>query len=124
MKFLSDNLLVLALAFVLGISPLQSISASVSKCMNMDQSMHHQMRGSEKVAQHDMSHSDISNQANQDDCCKQNTCDMSHCAGTVAAVMISDTQNNMTYTVSNVYTKPIISLFQHYPSSLYRPPRV
>lgn len=119
MKSLSDNLLMLALAIVLGISPIQTISASVSKCAEMDQSMHHQMMVSEKVASHDMSHP-----ANQDDCCKQNTCDMSHCAGTVAAVMISDTQNDMTYTVSNVYTKPIASLFQYYPPSLYRPPRV
>ena len=129
MKFLSDNVVMLVLAIVLGISPLQTITASVSKCMNMDQSMHHQMMVSEKVARHDMSHSDISNldisnQANQDDCCKQNTCDMSHCSGTFAAVIISDTQNNMTYTVSNVYLKPSVSLIQFYPSSLYRPPRV
>jgi len=124
MKFLSENLLVLALAIVLGISPLQTITASVSKCAEMDQSAHHQMMVSDKSAQHDMSHSDISNPANQEDCCKQNTCDMSHCAGTVAAMMISYTQNEMTYTVRNVYLKPSISLIQFYPSSLYRPPSV
>lgn len=128
MKFLSDNLLMLALAVVLGISPLQTITASVSKCAEMDQSAHHQMMVSDKSAQHDMSPSDISNpdisnQANQEDCCKQNTCDMSHCSGTFAAVIISDTQNNMTYTVSNVYLKPSVSLIQFYPLSLYRPPR-
>ena len=129
MKFLSDNLLMLALAVVLGISPLQTITASVSKCVEMDQSMHHQMKTSDKVAQHDMSHSDISNpdisnQAIHDDCCKQNTCDMSHCAGTIAAVVTSNTQDDMTYLVSNIHLIPSTSLIQFYPSTLYRPPKI
>ena len=124
MKCLSDNLLMLALALVLGISPLQTITASVSKCAdmnstNMNQGMHHQMKASDKATHHDMSQSDT-----QNNCCEQNACDMSHCAGTIAAVVSFDTQNDMTYIVSNVHLKPSISLIQFYPSSLYRPPRV
>ena len=124
MKCLSDNLLMLALALVLGISPLQTITASVSKCAdmnstNMNQGMHHQMKASDKATHHDMSQSDT-----QNNCCEQNACDMSHCAGTIAAVVSFDTQNDMIYIVSNVHLKPSTSLIQFYPSSLYRPPRV
>lgn len=119
MKILSDNLLVLVLAIVLGLSPLQSIYASVSKCMNVNQSMHHQMMNSDKMMQHDMMQSEPLH-----DCCEQTACDMSHCASTVAAVITSDSLNEMTYTVSNVVLKPNDTLIQFFPSSLYRPPKI
>ncbi|MCK4866217.1 MAG: hypothetical protein KAT06_12440 [Gammaproteobacteria bacterium] len=119
MKILSDNLLMLALAIVLAVSPLQNIAASVSKCVDMDQTMHHQMKEHENVMQHDMTQSEP-----QHDCCEQTACDMTHCATTVAAVITSDSLNKMTYTVSNVVLKPNVTLIQFYPSSLYRPPKV
>lgn len=119
MKFISDNLLMLALAVVLGLSPLQTITASVSKCMNMDQSMHHQMNVADKAMQSDMTQSD-----SQHGCCEQTACDMSHCASSTAAAATSNAQNDMNYTVSNVYLKPSVSLIPFYPSSLYRPPKI
>jgi hypothetical protein len=119
MKSVSDNLLMLVLAIVLGLSPLQSIAASASNCMKMTQGMHHQMNVSEKVMQNDMAQSDT-----QHDCCGQTACDMSHCASTIAVAITSDTMNDMTYTVSSVYLKPSVSLIQFYPSSLYRPPKI
>lgn len=119
MKFISDNLLILALAVVLGLSPLQTITASVSKCMNMDQSMHHQMNVADKAMHSDMAQSDT-----QQDCCEQTACDMSHCASTTAAATTSNSLNDMTHTVGNVSLKPDVSLLQFYPSSLYRPPKV
>ena len=122
MKFISDNLLMLALALVLGFSPLQIITASVSKCMNMDQSMHHQMNVADKTMQNE--HSDMTQSDNSRDCCEQTACDMSHCASSTAAAATSNTQNDMAYTVSNVYLKPTVLLMPFYPSSLYRPPKV
>ena len=119
MNILSDNLLVLALAMVLGLSPLQSISASVCKCMSSSDSTHHQMDMSNKSMHAGMMHSD-----NQNDCCEENACEISHCASSVTATIISDTVNEMTYTVSNVVLSPTLSLIQFYPSSLYRPPRI
>lgn len=119
MKFLSDNLLMLALAIVLAVSPLQNIAASASKCVDMDQTMHHQMNGSEKVMQSNMAQSET-----QHECCEQTACDMTHCASTIAVVIKSDTLNKMTYTLSNVVLKPNVSLIQFYPSSLYRPPKI
>lgn len=118
MKFVSDYLLMFTLAIVLGLSPVQDIVASTSKCMNMSQNMHHQMHvahSAEKMAQNDVS---------QNDCCEQSTCDMSHCASFTAASTTSNTQNDMTYIVSNVYLRPSVSLIQFYPTSLYRPPKV
>ena len=124
MKFLSDNILSLALALVMGISPMHNISASVSKCMDanltkMNQSMHHQMNASDNVT-----HGDMSQSNSKHGCCEKNACDMSHCANTIAAIINFDTQKSVTYTVSNVYLKPTVSLIPFYPSSLYRPPRV
>jgi len=121
MKFISDNLLILALAVVLGLSPLQTISASVYKCMNMKQSMHHQMKGSKMVMSSDM---DMTKKSNQHKCCEQSSCDMTHCANTIAAVITSGFLNDMTYTISNIHLKPSIPLTHFYPSSLYRPPKV
>jgi len=121
MKFLSDNLLMLVLAIVLGVSPLQSIAASVSNCMDSDKTMHHQMNGSKMVMSSNM---DMTQLDNQPDCCEQSSCNMSHCASTFAAVITSDSINDMTYTVSNIHLKPNVSLISFYPSSLYRPPKV
>ncbi|MDH5599940.1 MAG: hypothetical protein OEY78_01425 [Gammaproteobacteria bacterium] len=120
MKSISDNLLILALALVLGISPFQTISASISGCLDMEQNMstHHQ------EASVNMSHGGMSHQGNQHDCCEQNTCDMSGCAASVAVMVEAVSQNDMTCIVSNIYLQPNTTLLQYYPSSLYRPPRV
>lgn len=121
MKYISDNLLIIALAVVLGFSPLQTITASVSNCMDSNKAMHHQMNGTKMVMSSDM---DMTQSDSQRDCCEQTACDMTHCASSTAAVTTSNTQNDMTYTVSNVYLKPAVSLIAFYPSSLYRPPKV
>lgn len=121
MKYLSDKLLMIALAIVLGVSPLQTIAASVSKCMSGSESMHHQMNVSNNTMQHNMG---MIQSENQHECCQQNTCDMSHCASTIAAVLTSDNLNDMAYTISNVHLKPTVSLISFYSSSLYRPPKV
>lgn len=118
MKFISDNLLTFALAVVLGLSPIQSITASVSKCINMDQSMQHHMNVASTAMQNDMA------QSGDKDCCEQTTCDMSHCASGMAVVTVLDIQDDVTYIVSNIDLKPSVSLIQFYPSSLYRPPKV
>lgn len=121
MKFLSDNFIVLMLAVVLGFSPLQSIAASVSNCMNMGDTMSHQLKMSDKSAMGDAAQDNVKN-----DCCDQHSCDTSsHCAsGAMSAVISSHGTNDMTYTVSNIYPNPIVSLNTFYPSSLYRPPKV
>ena len=117
MKKLSDNLLTLILAFVLGLSPLQSITASVSKCMNMS-SMHHQMKSSEKTTQMDMK-----NPGSKSDCCNQNECGTTHCASATVAAITSNNTSDITYSINRTYQNPTASLTSFYPSSLYRPPR-
>ena len=119
MKYLPDNLMMLMLAVVLGISPIQNIAASVSDCVSKADSMHHQMTMSGNIMQHDVSKAN-----SEDDCCHQNTCDMSDCVNTFTAVVSSNKLNDMGYTVSNIQLKPGLSLIQFYPSSLYRPPKI
>ena len=122
MKFISDNLMIPMLAIVLVLSPLQSIAASVSNCMSMNNTMHHQMNMSGGETQHDMAGMTKSN--TEDDCCNQNACDMTHCASASSAALISTNTNDVKYIVSNLYLKPNSLLIEFYPSSLYRPPKV
>jgi len=119
MKFLSDNVMVLMLTLVMGLSPLQSITASVSKCMDMDKNMHHQMNVSEQVAQSKMNQSDMKH-----DCCNQNECGTTHCASATVAAITSNNINDIIYTFSTVYQKPNVRLIPFYTSSLYRPPKI
>lgn len=119
MKSLSDKLMILMLAAVLGLSPLQNIAASVSNCMGMGNTMSHQMNMSDKSALSDMKQSD-----SKHDCCKQNGCGTLHCSGGISAVLASNYINDMTYTVSSIYSNPVVSLISFYPSSLYRPPKI
>lgn len=118
MKKLSDNLWVLILAVVLVGAPMQTLTASVSKCTDMEQGMHHHMKASGKLMV-----SDMSDHNSKQDCCEKMSCDMSHCAGTIAAVFVPGLMNDMTYIVSNVYLPANTSLINFYPSTLYRPPR-
>lgn len=101
--------------------PVQVITASVSNCMDSNKAMHHQMNGIKMVMSSDM---DMTQSDSQSDCCEQTACDMTHCASSTAAAITSNTQNDMTYIVSNVYLKPAVSLIAFYPSSLYRPPKL
>lgn len=110
------------LAIVLVLSPVQTIAASVSNCMSVDNTMHHQMNMSASEIQHDMA--DMTKSNVEDDCCTQNTCDMSYCASATTAALISTNVNDMTYIVSNIFLKPNTSLVEFYPSSLYRPPKI
>ena len=119
MKFLSDNLLTFALAILLGLSPLQSISASVSKCMNMSKSMHQQMKKSDTSIKAEMSKSD-----NKHDSCNGKVCGSTHCASSSVAAITSSNDIDVSYNESNFYPKANVLLIPYYPSSLYRPPRV
>ena len=121
MKFISDNLMIPMLAIVLVLSPLQSIVASVSNCMSMNNTMHHEMNMSVGETQHDMAGMAKSNV--EDDCCNQNACDMTHCASASSAAIFSTNSNDVKYIVSNLYLKPNTLLIEFYPSSLYRPPK-
>lgn len=117
MKSLSDNLMTFVLALVLGLSPLQTITASVSKCMNMS-SMHHQMTVSDSATQTDMKKS-----GTKPDCCNINECGTTHCASASVMAITSNNFREITYSSENTYLKSSISLTSFYPSSLYRPPK-
>jgi len=119
MKFLSDNLLTLILAFILGLSPIQSASASVSKCMNMSTNMHAQM----SITDND-SNISMKTSSNQSDCCGEHECASAHCASVSVATIISNNFNNVTYSVSNIYQKYNLVLISSPPTSLFRPPKV
>jgi len=125
MKTLPNNFLTLILAFLLGLSPIQSIAASVSSCLSMEgvvsssmSSMHQQMKADDKNAQHDMGQTN-----NQHDCCDQNTCQMSHCASVYTAIMPTFTVKDVAYNATDISLIPSASSIQFYPSSLFRPPK-
>lgn len=129
MKYLSNNLVLLGLAVVLGIAPIQNISASVPDCLDMDTTnspmnmQNHSMKfiDSKKFVD-SKSSSDTSNTS---DCCKQDACQAAHCISTTAFGSLSLEPNMTTnYIVSNIYLNPSISLSPFYPSSLYRPPKI
>ena len=116
MKSISDNLLLLVLALVLGFSSIQSVFASVSECVMTDKNMHSQMTVADKM---DMDHS-----SHDSDCCDKNECVKSHCAHSfVVATDLSDI-NDTTYQFSAVFLKPNTILLPFYSSSLYRPPKI
>ena len=119
MKLWSDNMLMLFLATVLSIAPMQSIAASVSKCMNMDSSMHVHMISVDSVKKMDMT-----NSGDTADCCNQNDCGTTHCTSVTAAVISSNNITNISYALFVAYKKPNKQLISFYPSSLYRPPKV
>lgn len=118
MKFLSDNLMTLILAVVLGLSPLQTIAASVSKCMNMS-NMHHQMTTSDSTTQTEMM-----NPGTKSDCCNQNECGTTHCASATIVAITSSNTGDITYSANSRPLKYNVSLSSFYPSSLYRPPKI
>lgn len=115
MKFISDNLLVIALAFLVGISPIQAATSSVSKCMNMSTNIHQQMNVSDGFSQADNTKSD---------CCNKNICASTNCANASVAALTSNNITGISYTVSSMIPVSTNSLIQSYPSSLYRPPKI
>ena len=120
MEFMSNKLLTFVLVVVLGISPLQTISASMTKCMDMNKSMmHQQMNKSADTTQKEMAQSD-----EKSDCCKNNACMSSQCATSLTAITDENTDTSINYKVSTNFQKPDFSLTPYFPSSLYRPPRV
>lgn len=129
MKLLLNNLLLLVLATVLSISPVQAIAAPVSDCLDTHKSMHHSMMSKATINKTNNNHSkqnrhqQTAESATQQDCCKTTACNMTHCASFVAIAITADTQNDMRYTLSEVYVKPSESFIPFYPSSLYRPPK-
>jgi hypothetical protein len=118
MKSLSNNVMMFALAIVLGISPIQSIVASVSDCYEIKQDVSHSMKISGSAMQHHQVNSN-----NQHGCCETTSCDMTHCASFVAIAITADTQNEMFYAMSDVVATPTEKLLPFYPPSLYRPPK-
>jgi len=116
MKFLSDNFMVLFLAVVIGVSPLQSVAASASKCMDMNKNMHTQVNLSGSA---EMKHS-----GSTEDCCNKNECGTTHCASVTIVAIISNNTNDVTYTPGSAYQNPNVILLPVYSSSLYRPPKV
>lgn len=114
-----SNLQTIGLVFVLSISPIQSISASTSNCMDMENSMHHEMNITSQNNHHNMHTID-----NSDDCCNKNKCESSHCISTTTAFISSNSTFYITTTDSSIYQIPDISLTHFYPSSLYRPPKL
>jgi len=119
MKFLSDNFMVLFLAFVIGVSPLQTVAASASKCMDMNKNMHAQVNRSDSAANTEMKHS-----GSTEDCCNKNECGTTHCASATIAAIIFNNTSDVTYTLGSVYQNPNVILLPIYSSSLYRPPKV
>jgi hypothetical protein len=121
MRFLSNHsfsayLWTLSLVVLLGLSPVQNISASVSSATNMKNTMHHQMNGVLQKAKSDSN--------NAHDCCDKNECASSHCAGIATAVITSTIIADFSYTVNSIYKAYPHSLTHTYPSSLYRPPKI
>jgi len=119
MKFLSDNFMVLFLAFVIGVSPLQTVAASASKCVDMNKNMHAQVNLSGSTADAEMKHL-----ASTEDCCNKNECGTTHCASTTIVAIISNNTSDVTYTPGSVYQNPNVILLPVYSSSLYRPPKI
>ena len=116
MKSISDNLLMLVLAFVLGFSSIQGAFASVSECSMTDKDMHSQMTVADKM---DMEHSN-----HELDCCDKNECVKSHCANNFVVATASSDINDTTYQSSAIFLKPNTILLPFYSSSLYRPPKI
>jgi len=121
MRFLSNQtfsayLWTLSLVILLGLSPIQNISASVSSATNMKNTIHHQMNG---VLQKIKNDSNISH-----DCCDKNECASSHCAGIATAVITSTIIADFSYTVNSIYKAYPHLLTHTYPSLLYRPPKI
>ena len=118
MKSFSTNAILIILAAVLSIAPVQVIASSVSNCMGSKNNMHHVMKMSSQ-----QQHEKMSKAATQHDCCKTTACDMTHCAGFVAIATPVEIPNDIYYTLSEITIIPTESLVAFYPPSLYRPPK-
>lgn len=119
MKYLPNNLLIIALAMLLGISPLQANAESVRNSSDMSDCMHHQVNVSDSHNQTDKDHL-----STNDDSCDKDMCVHAHCSSTYSAIVYPDNANSITYTFSIKLTKAKDYLISLYPSSLYRPPKV
>jgi hypothetical protein len=119
MKYLPNNLLIIALAMLLGISPLQANVESVCNSSDMSDCMHHQVNVSDSTIQADKDHL-----STNDDSCDQNMCVQTHCSSTYSAIVFLDNAVSIAYTFSIKLTKAKDILVSLYPSSLYRPPKV
>ena len=108
----------LGLAIVLGVSPVQNATASISSS-NMKAEMKHNMNSSS----HHMQVNNSQSSNSEDDYCKKAQCKSTHCAGTIEAFISSDTFSDYTYIVNSVYKSPHLLLTHHYASSLFRPPK-
>ena len=126
MKFLSNNSFfsyfwALCLMIVLGISPIQNITASVSSSnMEMKNGMLHSMK-------HSSHHKKMNNDQNSnldEDCCKNAQCKYSHCSGTITAMIFSNSNIHFSYTANSIYKPAHLALTHHYTSSLFRPPKI
>lgn len=112
----------LSLAIILGISPIQNIAASVaSSYMKMGSGMmHHKMNhSSNKTTSLEKNLTTDS----QEDCCHTSQCDLTHCSGSISAVINSNLITGYLYNLSSTFQFSHLSLTHHFTSSLYRPPK-
>jgi len=138
MKSLTDRIKMYMLVVVMGLSPLQNVTASVSKCLMMTDDMHHQMLMSDSASDksnmaitmmHDMTSTvkpdeNMKQSDMQHDCCNEKGCSSVHCTGAVSALINSNQSVNLISQIKNSYQIPRISKLQFYPASLYRPPKI
>ena len=119
MKQLFNHFSMLVFAFVLAVSPIQSISASVAKCVTIDSGVHSHMMSADHAEKMGLADS-----AHAEDCCNQSECNMTHCAGSMATVITSYNINTISHLLSSVHKKPNTLSISFFPSSLYRPPKL
>jgi hypothetical protein len=132
MKKLSYNLMLLVLATVFTLAPIQNVIASVSSCMNTNTdmqinntmknhaAMHQQMSMPDSSTQQKMQNSE-----SKHDCCDESkSCHTIHCASVTAVMFNSSPVVDVIYSVNRIVATPKISLVSFYSSSLFRPPKI
>ena len=118
MKYFSDNLLMLILSFVLGLSSMQGAYASANKCMMTEKNMQSQMQ----IV--NMNNTDMKQTGDKNSCCQEHKCTTTHCANSSVIATTSNNTSNLSYLLSTVFIKQNTMLLPFYSSSLYRPPKI
>lgn len=123
MHQLSDKLLAILLALLLGLLPIQSAMAGFAAFPDQEESVHQMVgmqTGDDAMSVDQMAHD--CEQCESDNYCKDSTCASSHCAFCVVAV--PSFISLFTDHVDISYVQQADDTFlSHSVSSLYRPPR-
>ena len=124
MRSLNDKMLCLALALLVGFSPVQGALASVMKAPSQDMSMHHQMMGQHdsKDAMDPEQQRPLCQQHMGDKDCPSHTGSSNHCAGCVVGILLPPTINFSPILLLSFRPSNDGFSSQH-TTSLYRPPR-